>query len=154
MPRVHHVKKARKDHDDCGVKIGESYFWWKIKTGPASGIEKCSREYPKQSQLTNSPFYQSAYSVIEDINSVSSVADSAELQSLLDGWIEDIQQIADECEESYNNMPDNLRDTSETGAMLQERKERLEEWIAELQSTDVDDDTALADIQGIGNNYV
>lgn len=154
MARVHAVKSARKDHDDCGVKKGESYYWWEIKTGPASGIKRCSKTYPPQSQLTNSPFYQGVYSIIEDINSVSSVENSAELQSLVEGWVSDIQQIADECEESYNNMPDNLRDTSDTGTMPQERKENLEEWIREIESTDLDDPDALKDIQSIGNNYV
>jgi hypothetical protein len=173
MDKVHHVKSARKDHKDCGVKVGEPYYWWEIKTGPASGIKKCSKEYPKQSQLTNSPFYQSSYSIIEDINSVSSVENSEELQSLVESWVADIQQIADECEESYNAMPENFQDNSNTGQMLVERQQNMELWIEELEGVDLPDESmfgedadtgagnyedalreALEDIKQIGSSYV
>ena len=33
MPRVHFVKKARKDVPNSDIKKGEGYFWWKFNYG-------------------------------------------------------------------------------------------------------------------------
>ena len=63
MPRVHHVKKARKDNS--AVKAGQPYYWWKFRYG---GVRK-SASYPRQSQLCqgkNSMFY-AAIEALEDV---------------------------------------------------------------------------------------
>jgi hypothetical protein len=82
------------NEENC-VKKGEPYYWWKIKT---SG---CDKIYPP---ITNSPFLHSAYSLQGDINSVSSAENSEELQSLRDGWIDDINAIAEDCQASLDAM--------------------------------------------------
>ena len=48
MPKVHHVKKARKDNRVA--KKGESYYGWKF----AYSGKRYSLTYPKASQLTQS----------------------------------------------------------------------------------------------------
>lgn len=61
MPRVHYVKKARKDNG-C-VSKGESYYWWKFRYG-----SKCmSKKPPKASQLTQSEFLSTVYDINERI---------------------------------------------------------------------------------------
>jgi hypothetical protein len=150
VPKIHHVQSARKDQDECDVKIGESYYWWKIKTGPASSVKRCSKTYPPPNRLTHSPFLRSVYSVQEDINSVSSVANSEELQSLVDGWTSSIQQIADEAEQSYNAMPENLRDTSNVGTMLYERSCSMDAWREQIEAVDIPDESMFGDDADVG----
>ena len=64
MPRVH-TQKARKDYPKEGIKKGDMYYKWSIKTGPASGINYRSLTLPKPSQLTGSSFMQEYYSIQE-----------------------------------------------------------------------------------------
>ncbi len=51
MPRVTHVKKARKDNPVC--KAGESYYWWKFRYGG----KRYSLTRPRPSQLTQSAYF-------------------------------------------------------------------------------------------------
>jgi hypothetical protein len=50
MPRVNFVKKARKAIPSSGIKVGDSYYWWKFRYGG----KFVSKERPRQSQLTQS----------------------------------------------------------------------------------------------------
>ena len=51
--------------------------------------------------------------------------------------------MLDECEESLENMPESLRETSASGETLQERIDALGEWIDELDGIDTDIDEDL-----------
>lgn len=67
MPRVHFVKKARKDVSNSDIKKGESYYWWKFRFGG-----KCvSRTPPKQSQLTQSDFLSQIYKIQDRISEMT-----------------------------------------------------------------------------------
>lgn len=37
MPRVTHVKKARKAIPGTDIKVGDSYYWWKFRGEPLTG---------------------------------------------------------------------------------------------------------------------
>ena len=68
MPKVHHVKKARKDNR--AVKKGESYYWWKF----AYSSKRYSKTYPKASQLTQSDKlsrYYEAQETVDDLNALA-----------------------------------------------------------------------------------
>jgi len=39
MPRVHFVKKARRDYPDDDIKKDESYYWWKFRFDVRDAIE-------------------------------------------------------------------------------------------------------------------
>lgn len=125
MPKVHFVKKAQKDYPEFGIERGSSYWWWKFPYRP----KMKSLTYPKPAQLTTSSFLQTLYA-IEEAVATTDFVDWEDVQNIID-QIEDLRQ---ECEDSLDNMPDHLRDTSESGEMLQERIDSLEGWANELLS--------------------
>ena len=125
MPRVHFVRKARKDNP--AVKKGESYYWWKFRFG--SKIRSKTR--PPRWKLTRSSFLSTLWQ-LED--SIPNEMTEEEIES----FISELEILKEECEGSLDNMPEQLRDTSESGYLLQERVDGLENWIAELESIDFD----------------
>lgn len=133
MTRVHFVKKARKKNPVA--KKGESYYWWQF----AFSAKQYSKEKPRRSQLTRSEFYSQLWDLQDEISDVKSVSDLEELQALREDWVSRINEIADECEEKLNNMPDSLRD-ADSGQLLQERADGMRSWADELESVDLDFD--------------
>lgn len=100
MPRVHFVRKARKDNPVA--KRGESYYWWKFRYGP----KRYSKTPPKPSDLTQSQYLTVIYSCQEqfsetpDPTQMSAEGDGHE--AIIDalGTAEDnLSSIADELEE-------------------------------------------------------
>lgn len=130
MPRVHHVKKARKDYPEWGIKKGEPYYWWKFRYGR---IHR-SKTPPKPWQLTQSEFLQEVYQIQDEIDNFSINEDlppndiQEDIESRLNDIMERIDELRDEQEDKLNNMPEQLQDTSEAGMLLQERIENLESW--------------------------
>ncbi len=122
MPRVHHVKKARKDNP--AVKKGESYYWWKFRYAG----KRYSKTRPKSSQLTQSEFLSRLYAIDEQDTPWS-------LEDLKD----ELESLQEMCEDSLQNMPEQLQDSSESGQLLQERIDGLEDWIGQLDSLEDDD---------------
>ena len=43
MPRVHFVKKARKDYPSTGIQKGDSYYWWQFRYGGTHNV--CQRAW-------------------------------------------------------------------------------------------------------------
>lgn len=148
MPRVHHVKKARKDNP--AVKKGQPYYHWQRYRSR----KQYSATYPKRSQLTSSGKLAQIYdaedavgecsidhdpdALLGSIESVKEVIDNArdsfrevaeeyeESASNLEEYfsgseqIDDIREKASACEEAADNC-DNVVDS------LQEAYDRLEE---------------------------
>lgn len=131
MTSVHHVKKARKDNEV--VKAGEPYYWWKF--GPHFP-KQLSATPPKAWQLTTSPFLQTLYQIQEDI-STAKVTTADDLAELISGWVGQIIELRDETEESLSNMPEGLQE-GDTGQLLQERIDGLENWESELDGIDLE----------------
>lgn len=129
MPRVHFVKSARKDHPG-GIKKGESYYWWKFRYGP----RRTSKTKPRRSQLTQSGFLAELWDLEDEIAEMEEANEAT-----IDEIIDRINSLSEQCEDSLSAMPDHLQDTSESGMMLQERIDALEEWSNELQSFDLDE---------------
>lgn len=151
MPRVHFVKKARKDNPVA--KAGESYYWWAFRYGG----KHFSKTYPKGSQLTQSAYLSSLLSISEglaehsgfDVESgtlaeaQSNIA--SEISALAEEIADELQQALDECQASLDNMPEGLQE-GEVGQLLQARIDACEEAISELQSIDPDDFEVDTDI--------
>lgn len=125
MPRVHHVMKARKDYPEDGIQKGDEYYWWQFRRSP---IQR-SKEYPNRKQLTRSDFLLELYD-IED--TIAAMTEPDELDDILD----QIETLRDECQERLDNMPEALQDTSDSGIMLQERIDGLDDWYGELDGVD------------------
>ena len=125
MAKAHFVNKARKDNP--AVQKGESYWWWKFRFGS----KRYSATKPTRGQLTQSYFYQTLYGIQDDITAMD---DPTQLEDIMAA----IEELRDECECSFDNMPGQLQDTSDSGIMLEQRIYELGNWHSELDGIDTD----------------
>lgn len=126
MPRVHYVKKARKDNPVA--QKGESYYWWKFRFGG----KRYSRTYPRPSQLTQSAYFGTLYDLIDMINEYDiELGDEGAVEGLRDEVEGELDSLRDECQGSLDNMPESLQ-YAPTGELLQERIDALDNAINEL----------------------
>lgn len=153
MPRVTHVKAARKDNPVC--KKGESYYWWKFRYGG----KRYSLTRPRPSQLTQSSYFSQLRGLVEQIEDTA-IADNDDFTSLRDEVASELQTIGSEAQESLDNMPESLQ-YSPTGELLQERVDACENASSEVESVeefdeeepDSDDfDSECPDCNGSGEN--
>lgn len=124
MPKVHFVKKAAKDNSV--VKKGEPYYWWKFRYGG----RRMSKDYPPRHLLTQSSFLSQLYQLQDGVYTT---------QDDVESLISDLETLRDECQDSLDNMPESLQESSESGVLLQERIDGLEEWISNLEGIDFHD---------------
>ena len=104
--KVHHVKKARKDFPEFGIKRGQPYWWWKRRK---TGVIKASRP-PLRSELTNSHKMARLYDAEDALpDVVRGPSDMAEAADTLDLIAMVIGTVADEYETSANNLPESLQ---------------------------------------------
>lgn len=135
MPRVHHVKKARKERPQCGVKIGDSYYHWSFRLGYGS-TERCSKTYPRASQLTMSDFWIEAHTLTETLEDSEPYESSEDLEAAKEGLLEGIDDLAATTQDKLDAMPDGLRE-GPTGEMLQERVDACEDWKNDIEGIDI-----------------
>ena len=149
MPKVTHVKRARKDNPVA--KAGESYYWWKFRYGG----KHFSLTYPKQSQLTQSPYLSVIYDCQDtwgELNDPQSIVASEWDQAYVATWLgqiadsmesvmENLRELVDQYEESATNMEeyfsgservDQLR---ECGAACEETCDEIDNMMSEIRST-------------------
>ena len=132
MPRVNHVKKARRDYPEAGIKKGEEYYHWKFRYGPMVR----SKTYPKPWQLTRSEFYGTLMQIQDTISNLHA-EDADDLKSQVEDIAGQLRELGESCQEKHDNMPDSLQD-SETGELLQSRAEAMESAADELEGIDID----------------
>ena len=141
----------RDDTDIIFIAKGESYYWWQFQNSP----KQYSKTRPRASELTQSAYYSTLYSIVEQIEDFS--ADSAEdLSEFAESIKTELEDLRDTTQESYDNMPENLQ-YSPTADLLQERVDSLESGISEIESIDFDYEEedeeelkqTIADEQGI-----
>jgi hypothetical protein len=142
MARATFVKKARKDIPEAGIKAGESYYWWKFRYGG----KRYSKTPPRRSQLTQSAFYSTLYDIEDRLGELR--ADDG-LETDVADIAQELRELAEECESSLENMPDQLRD-GDAGQMLQERVEACNNAADELDAltfdvSDKEDDESETD---------
>ncbi len=137
MPRVTHVRKARKANRALGIKKGQEYWWWKNRLpGRASGVKRVSLRPPRPSQVAGNPFTSAVLALGERLADLTATEDLAsELQSVA----EDARSLAEEQGEKFDNMPEALQG-GPTGELLTERKDALDAWADELEGIGVGDD--------------
>jgi len=128
MPRVHFVKKARKDNPSA--KKGESYYWVAQKTGPRSSRKLYFKNRPRPSQYQTSDYYGTVYALQEQVEDVSIIEDAIyceEAASTLESVREEFAQCRDEQEEKYCNMEYAWPNGCPAMELLEQRRESLEE---------------------------
>lgn len=134
MARANFVKAARKDIPGTDIKKGDSYYWWKFRFGG----KRVSKTAPSRSDLTQSAFYGTLYEIEDRFG--GGFATVEDLQSEVENAISDLEALRDECQEKLDAIPDNLRDTSSSGELLQSRVDELDGLIDELNGLDFEFD--------------
>lgn len=129
MARATFVKKARKDVPGTDIKAGDSYFWWKFKRGG----KHFSKTAPRRSQLTQSEFYANVYDLQDEIGELSADAD---LPDRVEDFVSRLNEIADECEEKVQNMPEGLQQGS-VAELLNERADAMRNAASEFEALDL-----------------
>jgi hypothetical protein len=136
MPRVHHVKKARKADRGNGIKKGESYYWWKFRYGG-----KCkSKTYPRPQQLTQSGFLMAVYDIDDMKNQLTPSDTASGIEEALTAIKDAVETLKEECEGSFDNIPEQLQDTGSAGILLTERIDALDSYYNDLDCIDVDEE--------------
>lgn len=116
MPRVHRVKKARKDNP--AVKKGQPYYWWKFRYGG----KRYSTTYPRRSQLTQSDKLSRIYAAEETVEDAQRLyeerhsghgggfaVDVGELLGALDEAADELEDVGEEYRDNIYNMPEGLQ---------------------------------------------
>jgi len=132
MPRVYHVKSARKAWPP-NIEIGDEYWWWQF----AFTRRRCSKTYPKRWQLTQSGFLSELWQLEDGIGERLTGKEKDDLEGTIEEILDEIQDMIDQCTESRENMPEHLQDVG-SGELLQERIEALEGWMSEIQNVDLE----------------
>lgn len=129
MPKVIHVKKARKRIESCGIVIepGESYYWWKFMRGP----KMVSKEYPKPWQLTRSEFWRQAHLINHRLSEFMA-GDPDDASQFVQEIKDQVEELRDETQDKWDNMPEGLQ-MGDTGMMLEERVQACDDLTQELE---------------------
>lgn len=132
MAHAKFVKSARKADKEAGIKVGDSYYWWKFRFG---GIHK-SKTAPKQSQLTQSEFLSTIYEIQERFEDLdpSNLEDAVSTRDIA---VDDLRSLADEQSEKRDNMPESLQDGT-VGQLLEDRETNVNDYADELEAVDLD----------------
>ena len=148
MPRVTHVKKARKDVPGSDIKKGESYYWWKFRFGG----KRVSRTAPRRSQLTNSAHLGQLYDMEDAIGNYQLPVEPddieilvSDVQMFIDDMKSQVEELRDQAQESLDNMPEQLQGAP-TGELLQSRidgadgaESALDEAYSNVEDVDPED---------------
>jgi len=132
----------RDKQDKILIEKGTSYYHWTFRFGPTH----ISKERPRRSQLTQSSFLGQIYDLEDDMENYEATEIS---EDVISEWISTLEQLRDDCQESLDNMPEGLQESSSSGQLLQERIDNLESWISELENVqiDFDEDEARAEAE-------
>lgn len=93
-----------------------------------------SKTRPPRWKLTQSAFLFTLWQLEDSLSLPGKAWASEDVDDLL----EELRAMQEECEGSLENIPYQLQETSESGQLLRERMDGLENWIAELEGIDFD----------------
>lgn len=133
MPRVNHVKAARKHQgtcEKCGCElpVGSPYRYWEFRYGGTH--KRCMKPEcsPKASDLTQSEFLGQLYDLQDRLGSIESEDDR-------DSLADDIEQLGQEQRDKFDNMPEGLQQ-GDTGQLLEGRADGCDDWAERLRGHD------------------
>lgn len=120
------------ENDEILINIGESYWTWCFYGGQPI----YSKTKPRQSQLTNNSFKQELYAIQESVEDFSP-EDPDEVSEFVEELISNLEELRDTCQESFDNIPEQLQEGN-SGQILQERIENLDDVISNLENIDTE----------------
>jgi hypothetical protein len=145
MPRVTHVKSARKANPRYGIEIGDSYYHWAFMVGGRGGPKICSKTPPTRSQLTQSDFLGQAFTLADDALPGCGDADA------LRGLAEEVRALGEEQTEKFDNMPEGLQQ-GDSGQLLEERANECKEWAGVIEQAADALESAITEIEAKGRD--
>lgn len=121
---------ARKDYPEKGIKKGDTYYSWALYKQP----KQMSLTRPRPSQLTSSDKLSRAYAIVESVEDMQATATVPnDLVEALKNAATDARDLADEYQESLDNMPEGLQQ-GPTGEEIQQKVDALNEYADECES--------------------
>ena len=120
------------ENDKILIDKGESYYTWSFMNGGTY----YSKTPPRASQLTSSEFMSTYYGIQESVEDFETT-DLDELVSFVDDIKSSLEDLRDETDDKFNNMPESLQG-GPTGELLQERVDSLDSTISEFEDIDFD----------------
>jgi hypothetical protein len=132
MPRVHHVKKARKEikrGDRVIVQVGQPYYYWEFRYGG----KHVSLTPPRRSQLTQSDKLSRAYQAEEALEDLDRSMDYEDAQEQVRSIAEEIREVAQEYRDAVDNMPESLQSSS-TADECNEKADELDNWADDIEA--------------------
>ena len=136
MAKVQLIKKARKawccQKCHAEIKVGDPYYRAEVNFGPV--FIRCTSCGLKSYEATTSEYTQRVGQLVNEWVDTYGVSEDA-----LEEIKSEIEEIKDDVESRLDEMPDQLRDSSSSGELLQERLDNLESAYDDLDAIDVDD---------------
>ncbi len=124
--------QPQDDNDEILINVGESYYTWCFYGGQPI----YSKTQPRQSQLTNNQFKQELYTIQESVEDFSP-EDTDDVSVFVEELISNLENLRDTCQESLDNIPEQLQEGN-SGQILQERIENLDDVISNLENIDTE----------------
>jgi len=129
-------KSQPRDEDDrLFCKKGDSYFKWQFK----GGSPQFSLTPPKQSQLTQNPFYGALYSIgeeLEELDPKDYMDEPTSLEVYKEEVLSQIQEMLDELEEKQGNMECAGLENVPSYEIVSERLDAVQNWLDEMENID------------------
>lgn len=135
MGKVNFIQKSRKECKchKCGktIPIGSQYYRGSLRF--QNDIIRCKECGLKSWEVTTSWYQLEVGDIVYNWQEYYEISEApSEITEALEG-------IRDMCQENLDNMPESLQ-YSETGEMLQERIDMLDEVISEIEYIEVDEE--------------
>jgi hypothetical protein len=141
--RVNTVKKCRKAQGTCGcgkeIKKGDAYKWAQGRYGPR--MVKCDNCGFRPSELCGgklSEVYAAQEEAEDSLGNWAPEGGKEGLEELCTALAERLNEIADEYQESCDNIRDTFTD-SPTADECEEKADQLRDWASEAESPDIED---------------
>jgi hypothetical protein len=132
MVRIHYVKygraRIREKCRKCGekIKVGEPYYYFTNRIGRSF---YCGKHHPRPSDVTTSDKLSTLYRAREDFSdTISDTSTLGEMVEALRGTANIASDVKDEYQNSLDNMPESLQESSG----IQEKIDSCEEWESTL----------------------
>jgi hypothetical protein len=140
MPRVTHVKAARKENPVA--QVGESYYWWKFRYGG----KHFSKTSPRSSQLCTGRKSEVMAAQEGLSDSLSDACDGDELTAACEECASTFCDLGSEYEQGADNMPESLQQGEQAEAM-REMARSLEEQADAFECLDFYDGPKMRDYE-------
>jgi DNA-directed RNA polymerase subunit RPC12/RpoP len=133
MGKVVLIQKSRKEYkcSKCGQVIPKGSSYWKGELNFHPSIYRCTDCGLKGYEVTTSSYTLQVGAIVEEWTDTYGISDGC-----WDEIVQALEEVRDELEGNLENMPEQLQD-SETGELLQQRIEAIEDAISELEGADM-----------------